>query len=188
LLNRCVVHVCLLALLWQATFVFAKADNSFKVCYNYGCKRTANISLTEAEWNEVGRLFAGEAKSPEKERQRIGKAIALMESLVGRRTGTSADKGRNQATGEPGQLDCIAESTNTLTYLRIFESNRWMKWHRVKPRVRRNPFIFDIHWTAVIEEQESGKEYAVDSWFFDNGIPPHIQLLEDWIHKRNDPP
>lgn len=187
MLNRGVLLVCLLALFWQPAFVYAKAKSSFKVCYSYGCKRKAKVNLTRTEWNKVRRLFAGKAKNPEAERQRIGKAVALMENLVGRKTGTSADKGRNRATGEPGQLDCIAESTNTTTYLQLFEQKGWLKWHRVKPRVKRHPYIFDIHWTAVIEEKKSGKEYAVDSWFFDNGTPPHIQLLQDWIHKRNGP-
>ena len=33
---------------------------------------------------------------------------------------------------------------------------------------------------AVIEDLDSGSRYVVDSWFFDNGQPPHIVRLEDW--------
>ena len=36
------------------------------------------------------------------------------------------------------------------------------------------------HTTAVIEDIGTGTRYAVDSWFFDNGIPPAIVELSAW--------
>jgi hypothetical protein len=47
-------------------------------------------------------------------------------------------------------------------------------------RVRR-PLIFNVHWSAVIRERRIGRRFAVDSWFLDNGHPPFVQPLEDWL-------
>jgi hypothetical protein len=56
-----------------------------------------------------------------------------------------------------------------------------MRFHTVEDRATRGYFIFGYpHTTAVIKEKESGKQYAVDSWFFDNGKPPVIVPLETW--------
>jgi len=156
-----------------------------KVCANYGCKYKAEVQLGNEDWRRLQQLFASSASSPEQERQRIAEAIALMEALVGDKTGTAADQARNGATGEPGQLDCIAESLNTDRYLRLFEKQGWLRWHRVAERVKRTPWIFDVHWSALIEEKTSGQLFTVDSWFFANGRPPYIQPLADWKAKRD---
>lgn len=36
------------------------------------------------------------------------------------------------------------------------------------------------HTTAVISETVSGRRFAVDSWFHDNGQPPEIVALDIW--------
>ena len=50
------------------------------------------------------------------------------------------------------QMDCIDESTNSTTYLRILAGAGLLRWHRVEARVTRGFFIFgwphttrDIH-------------------------------------------
>ena len=138
------------------------------------------------EWRQVSKVFAKSARNAQKERQAIRKAVGLMEQMVGKQTVTSADKARNTNTGERGAMDCIDESTNTTTYLRLFEKRGWLKWHKVKPRKKRSPYIFDEHWAAVIETKKGGKLYAVDSWYLDNGKPPYIQPIKDWL-KKVDP-
>jgi hypothetical protein len=104
-----------------------------------------------------------------------------MEQLTGEHLGTSNDKARNSGTGEPGQMDCIDESTNTTSYLKLFEQKGWLKWHRVEERAVRRRFIFRSHWTAVIKENSSNQLYAIDSWYRDNGQEPVISTLEEWL-------
>ena len=83
--------------------------------------------------------------------------------------------------GRSGQLDCIDESTNTTTYLRLLDQAGLLRHHRVVERATRfGLFVGMPHSTAVIEELDSGNRFAVDSWFHDNGQPPHIVRLEDW--------
>ncbi|HFD81307.1 MAG TPA: hypothetical protein ENK05_13085 [Gammaproteobacteria bacterium] len=140
--------------------------------------------LDARQWQQVRALFATVADAPG-ERKRIAAAIGLLENQVGRIAGTWRDRGGNIAgSGLPGQLDCIAESKNTTTYLKLLARDGLLRWHRVDARRLRHPWILDLHWTAVIRERGSGRAYAVDSWFLDNGQPPYIQPLGDWLSGR----
>jgi len=132
----------------------------------------------------VSELF-GNVDSPTQERQQLRQAIALLERETGAITGTWRDLGGNVAgAGQPGQLDCIAESKNTTTYLQLISDAGLLKWHVVEDRQKRNPLIFNVHWAAIIRDTRDDRRYAVDSWFLDNGEPPYVQPLEDWKSGR----
>ncbi|MCP3689328.1 MAG: hypothetical protein GY784_13035, partial [Gammaproteobacteria bacterium] len=62
----------------------ANMQNHIAVCYEYSCSRIGQVDLVGQEWNEITELFKKEPKTPHQERQRISKAIALMEQLTGR--------------------------------------------------------------------------------------------------------
>ncbi len=162
-------------------------QNEIAVCYDYSCKRVSQVALIGSEWDRITRLFDAKARTSQEERLIIAKAIALMEQLTGKAVGTSNDKARNSGTGEAGQMDCIDESINTTAYIRLFEDKGWIKWHQVEERVERSPFIFDIHWTAVIKDKQTKQRYAIDSWFRENGREPVILKLEDWKAKKEAP-
>jgi len=143
------------------------------------------VTLSNEQWQTVRKLFVPNA-SPAEERENIRLAIAILEDTVGHITGTWRDLAGNTAgAGQPGQLDCISESKNTDTYLHLLADDGLLKWHRVGQRQVRHPLIFNTHWTAVIVEQGDGEQYAVDSWFLDNGQPPYIQPLDDWLAGRS---
>ena len=105
-----------------------------------------------------------------------------MELIVGKQTGTDADRGGNwSGFGRAGQMDCIDESTNSTTYLRMLEKEGYLNHHRVVDRATRyGIFVGAPHTTAVIQENSSQTLYAVDSWFFDNGELPVIVKLSEW--------
>lgn len=158
----------------------AGAPPAFRVCTDFHCDLTVPAALTEAQWQQISALFQTHA-SAEQERDEIRRAIALLEELAGRITGTWRDKGGNFHLGSrEGQLDCIAESRNTTTYLRLLEDARLLRWHSVEDRAMRRRWLVSDHWTAVIRERPGGGRFAVDSWYRDNGEPPCIQPLEDW--------
>lgn len=162
-------------------------SSAFPVCLDYHCDETRRVGLTNDEWQTIAALFSP-GLSPTAERDRIAEAIASMERLVGAKTGTWRDLAENAAgAGEPGQLDCIAESMNSTTYLQLFEQAGWLRWHRVEPRARRQRWLFIIHWTAVIQDTQSKVRYAVDSWYRDNGMPPVTQPLDDWLQSDGPP-
>ncbi|HHH45254.1 MAG TPA: hypothetical protein ENK49_14060 [Gammaproteobacteria bacterium] len=173
-----------LTCMYPLTGIAAPAPPPFYSCTDYHCDEGETVSLSAAQWQEIRALFAATSNAQE-ERQQIRKAIALLETQVGAITGTSRDLAKNVAgAGLPGQLDCISESKNTTTYLRLMNEDGLLHWHTVEERHLRHPWILDLHWSAVIRDRDTGQRYAVDSWFLDNGQPPYIQPLEQWLSGR----
>ncbi|MCP4126070.1 MAG: hypothetical protein GY753_03285 [Gammaproteobacteria bacterium] len=156
---------------------------SFPVCYKHTCEVVETQSLTQSEWQEVNNIFQSPSHSPEAERVLIKKAVAHMEKLIGTKVNASSDKGGNFAGmfEDGNQMDCIDESSNTTTYLALMQKHDLLKWHRVQPTKTRGFFIFGMpHTTAVIKETGSAKVWAVDSWFYDNGVEPEILPISKW--------
>ena len=157
------------------------ASRTFFSCTDYHCDAGREVTLRDWQWQRVRALFAGN-RTARAERDSIRRAIALLEDMVGAMTGTWRDLAGNVAgAGQAGQLDCISESRNTTTYLRLLSEDGLLEWHAVEARRARHTMIFNTHWTAVIRERGSGDRYAVDSWFLDNGQPPAIQPLDAWL-------
>lgn len=158
------------------------APDRFSVCFDHGCQSLSQAALTQGQWDTLRALFPLPERNAADERQRIGEAIALLETFAGMATGTATEKGGNlQGLGEPGQMDCIDESTNTTLYLTLLQKYGLMRLHRVEDRATRGWLVFGWpHTTAVIQEIASGTLWAVDSWFLDNGKPPLILTLDQW--------
>ncbi len=154
----------------------------FSVCFNHSCDRVESHSITRQEWALVTSPLDTPRESAVKERRAIAAAIAIIEEIVGQRTGTGQDLGGNlRGFGKTGQMDCIDESTNTTTYLTMLDQGGYLKWHKPVDRSTRfGIFVGMPHTTAVIEELGSHTRYAVDSWFYDNGTPPAIVKLPAW--------
>ncbi len=124
-------------------------------------------------------------------------AIAKMETDVGKKLGITDKAGMQfTASGDPTQMDCVDEATNTTSYLLVLKSNGLIRYHTVegtmskenlaKGLVKLNPVQYWPHWTAVLKENKSGQKYAVDSWLFDNGENPAVVKVEDWYIKDSE--
>ena len=169
---------------WLALVMFffgqtAQADE-VSICYNYDCAVTAKVDLRGNERRAARRLLLRATDAVE-EREAISLVIGLFEVAAGRQIPTWADKGRNfNDDGVDGRMDCIDESANTTNYLRLLESKGWLKYHRVLDPVKRAPLLVNDHWAARIVEKKTGQEFAVDSWFFDNGQPAFVVPLDEW--------
>lgn len=157
--------------------------NSVNQCHGYGCRFITPVTLTDKEWKKVAKIFKPKAKNAEQERKRIAKAIGQMERIIGPKTGTDTDiKGTFKELGND-QLDCVDESTNTTSYLVLFHQKGLLKFHTPGGPTARVPIIHAGRWphqTAVIQETKTGKFYAVDSWFQDNGKDADIIDIETW--------
>lgn len=154
------------------------------VCHGYDCTFRSPVAFTAVEWRAVRDRFQPPPADAASERRAIAAAVAMMEEVVGRRIGTAADKGGIAfiAAGDATQQDCIDESTNTTAYLLLMAKDGLMRHHSVAEPASRG-FFLDFRWyhqTAVIAEHGSGREYAVDSWFGDNGAPPVVTTLDRW--------
>jgi hypothetical protein len=168
----------LLCLCWIST----TSAQELTICYNYGCATQASIDLSGPMLLKIGHNFQDVA-SDEEERYTIAYVIGLLEFFAGQQTPTRNDRGGNiNDDGVDGRMDCIDHAHNTTTYLRLLAEHGWLKFHRVLEPAKRAPLLVDDHWAARIEDTSNGDQYAVDSWFYDNGHPAVILPLEDWLH------
>ena len=160
----------------------------FSICFHGTCEETARVSLNPEQWQRIRDIFEI-THSGEAERQQIKQAIALMETMVGDLTNTNVDKAGTFAyLGEQGQLDCIDESVNTSFYLQMMVNDGLIRSHTVEDRGHRGFFLNRWpHSTAVIRDLQTHELYAVDSWFEDNGKPPHIIPFAQWDDGWNPP-
>ncbi|NOZ10262.1 MAG: hypothetical protein GXP09_04360 [Gammaproteobacteria bacterium] len=155
--------------------------DAIPVCYDFDCNTRQVVSLSREEWQGVLGWLQPAATNAAEERKRIRQAIGWIEELIGRHTPTHLDSAKNDLlpSQAEGQQDCIDESLNTTTYLRLLEREGLLKWHRVVDRAYRKA-ILDQHWAGQIEEIATGQGYVVDSWFSANGHLPFIQKVEKW--------
>jgi len=152
----------------------------FPICYNYGCKVKALVTLSPAEWAEVEGWFQPAATTAEEERRQLRNAHGWLEVMVGNHTPIHRNLGQLPQTDQwPGQLDCVDESLNTTTYLSLFESKGLMRFHRVVERAYRRT-LFDQHWAGQIEELDTAARWVVDGWWYDFGQLPDVQAYEQW--------
>ena len=155
------------------------------ICYNYGCYAKAQVDYSERQLDTLHQLLAA-AGDAGAEREAISVAIGRMYAIAGEQTPVWRDKGGDYADGgENGQMDCIDHSTNTDTFLRLLEARGWLRFHHVLQPLRRIRFIFAVHWAARIRDRGTQQTYVVDSWYFDNGHPAAVLMLEDWLAGKN---
>jgi len=166
----------------RAEIITNPSPDKFSVCLDHSCYTVMTQAISEQSWSSVNDPLKIPAESAAQERLAIAKALARMEIIVGKQTGTDADQGGNwPGFGHAGQMDCIDESTNSTTYLRMLEKEGYLNHHRVVGRATRfGIFVGAPHTTAVIQENDSQTRYAVDSWFFDNGESPVVVKLSEW--------
>lgn len=156
------------------------------ICHGYGCRWRTSVRIEPSAQAELAALFRPATEDAAAERVRLGRAIAMLEIKVGAAIGTGHDRSAASTFNfDPGQLDCIDETVNTTTYLRLLRRMGLMRLHAVGTAAQRgsisgfayNDFITN---TAVIVEKATGARFAVDSYFFGNGQPPQIMPLAEW--------
>jgi hypothetical protein len=154
----------------------------FDVCHGGGCAGIDRVSLSAEEWQQVAAEFEPMPQDAEEERSRIANAIGMLERIVGDKIGTHNDFGGTfGAFSTPGQMDCNDEASNSNTYLKLMIQAGLVRFHELRDTKVRN-FFFNgwPHTTAAIAEVSTGALYAVDSWFYDNGVPAVIIPLSLW--------
>ena len=156
--------------------------DNFTICYGYSCKKIVDSFLDHNEWQQIQSIFSPPAENAEDERNKIRKTVAKLELMIGKKTKTDSDKGGNfRGFFLGGQMDCIDESNNTTTYLKLLAQYNLLQWHTVEKIHTRGLHVFQSpHSSAVIKEKKSGQAYVVDSWFYDNGVEPEIVTLKNW--------
>jgi hypothetical protein len=160
-----------------------ESTQQFALCNLPGCEETVVVTLGDADWIQIDRIFSPRARSSGEERKRIARAIALMERLVAQQAGTGDDQaGPDGVFRSTRQLDCIAETTNTTAYLILLQERGLIQRHAPRYPQHRGFMHGQLpHNTAVMEDLETGERYAVDAYFHANGAPPEIVPIAAWI-------
>jgi len=168
--------------------------NLVTVCHGYGCRFETEIAINDQDLDHIRAIFSRVEDTARGEREAVQMAISYMETRVGSVTGTSADRAEIESggIGDKTQQDCIDESTNTTSYLLVMQRNNLLNFHNVRrPEIR--GYWLDgrwPHWTAVLQTREDNEEWAIDSWWRDNGVLPVVIPLADWYkfdEERVDP-
>ena len=156
--------------------------SSFEVCHSGGCAEVSMVSLSDEEWLQISDIFDNNAQNASDERTQIAVAIGLLETLIGNKIGTSGDLAGTFGNSQyKGQLDCNDEAINTTTYMRLLQSQGLMLQHVIEDTRTRNFFFTGWpHSTAVIRDIATGEQFAVDSWFYDNGHAATIVPFKVW--------
>lgn len=142
------------------------------------------MKLSKAEWAEITAPLAGKPSSAAREREQIALAVSRAEIAVGSHAGTANDEAGAHMGGQaPGQLDCVDEAINTSKYLTFFAQDNLLDYHCVMPPARRGDFIDGMwpHNTGVVKDNETGAQYAIDSWYGKNGDLPDVVPLQEWL-------
>ncbi len=152
----------------------------FTICHGNSCRLRSPVSLAPEEWAQVQAMFEPRAADAVSERRRIALAIGRLETFAGDRTGTSIDApGMGVHWRGDKQLDCIDEAANTTQYLRMLAHDGLLRWHR--PGQPAHRFVWWPSNTATILEKETGKRWAVDSYFLANGEPASVVPMPVWL-------
>ena len=181
----------------------AGEEATLKVCFNYGCLAEAEVTFSAEQLAEVATLLRADTAA--EERARLGEAIGRLYAFAGAKSPIAADKGGNLADDAVyGRMDCIDHSLTTTRFLTLLEARGMLRYHTVGERVLRSRFLLFQHYAAQIVERGMSLEapraqagavvsdvegaeampvaarFAVDSWFYDNGLPAAILPLADW--------
>ena len=172
---------------YEARSAIPPAGNRVYVCHGYGCRFTTPVTFTGADLAAMTAPLKAEYASPGAERAALALSVQAFETIVGRRVGTSSDRGKTQVGGgKKSQMDCIDEATNTTSLMVLLNSRGVLRHHKVLHPAARGFFLDGRypHATAVLAETASGEAWAMDSWPDDNGKPPQVMRLDEWFASR----
>ena len=167
---------------------------TLRICFDWSCARRQTMTFTPNDMALLKRNIAlcpGTSLHDRLQQVRIG--IWHMEVLAQKYQPLLAnDLAINDfEAGVEGRMDCVDNASNTTTYLHILRDIRQLAgWTVSSPKVR-SPFdITAVHWTAVINDTESGLHWSVDSWYRPNGHLPMVMPLPSWIDEKKawEPP
>lgn len=157
-------------------------SSNFKICYSRGCRKSAQVQLSAAQWERIRTVFAPRPSNGAAERACIARAIGVLESMVGPLTGTDVDIGGSfQGAFRKNQMDCEDEAINTCSYLAMMNSDGLITYHDIyRPTIRGFVLMGWPHVANVVVDKETKEKFVVDSWFGDNGHPAYVVPLKKW--------
>lgn len=170
------------ALLFAALLALAlpAGADTLRLCYHYGCALSSDVELSPATLQSL-RQQLRRVHSPADERQALQQVVLGFYASAAAQTPIAMDKGGNgEDEATPGRMDCIDHSRNLATLLDWLDSHELLRFHRPAGIVQRAPLIFNQHYAAALQDNDSGTIWVMDSWFRDFGAPPVVVPLAIW--------
>ncbi len=147
------------------------------VCSAYGCKTQQKFTFSDRFIEAMKKLYTDLGVSDGfSERQFIKKAIAAMEKESMVSLGLKDDRPSIDlfGNGDPGQLDCVDEATNSTSFLLILNDAGLIKHHRILGPIWKGGLTRWTHYAALIEDRKTKVQYAIDSGVTKQGGEPYI--------------
>lgn len=151
------------------------------VCSAYGCKSMHNFEF-DADLITYLRTLFNNVSSPSEERKAIKLAITKIEQVAGPATGTATDEPMMgfSGNGNPSQMDCVDEATNSTSYLIIMHRLGLINYHDINTPNWKGGLFKWTHYAAVITDRDTKVKWAIDSGVGKNGDPPLIIEFDKW--------
>lgn len=160
--------------------------HAFKLCHGFSCSEKTLVELDEKQWEKVTAVFKKPAKTPEKEREQITRAVGILETEVTKAAKLNPDFGEAETfEKDQSQMDCIDEAINTTRYIEFLEEAGLLKHHDPAPPIHRGFFV-DGQWphnSAAVKEENSKEIYAIDSYYFKSGTPANAVPIDVWLEE-----
>lgn len=166
---------------WLCLLAFGNSHaDTLPLCYHYGCSREAHVNVDDDSRRWLAAVLADGATA-EAEREAVRSAVQQLYLMAGKSAPIWQDKGGNFSDGgAEGRMDCVDHSSNVTTFLHYLQEQGWLRFHSVAKPAWRAPWIVNLHYTAVLRDNGSGLDWAVDSWFKDFGALPEVVPLAIW--------
>ena len=168
-------------------------QNKVFVCSSYGCRTQTPFKFSSADLAEIRKIMSDKRTATAAgERQATRAALAWMETRADKAVGTWQDRPGDDAmgNGDPTQMDCVDVATNLSSYLLVLEHNKLLRHHQVGSVMVKEDFRRGLsgwtHYAAILKEQRSAQQYAVDGWLMASGQPPEIVETEKWYIEDKD--
>ena len=169
---------------------YGAPEKVLTVCSGYGCIIKDKLTFAENVPAELEQIMEPGRESAEAERAALKIAIAYMESAAKkslRFSTTDVEFSYQRHSGKRGQMDCVDESLNTITYLKYLHAKGLLRHHTPLKRFAERGLLIDgryPHKAARMRDRQ-GVDWAVDSWKTPNGGQPEVFLLARWYKSRN---
>lgn len=127
-------------------------------------------------------LAANTLSSAESERAAVAVAVGYVREVIGKKTGTEKDQpGTDYRSHEEWDMDCVDETVNTVTTLRLLAQAKLLRYHTLAPPTLRGfQTIQTLHHTAVLQDETTDIFYAVDPWEKEQGDPALVMPVKQW--------
>lgn len=169
---------------------YAAPSKTLTVCSGYSCIIKDKLVFDDEVDINLKQIMDGGQDNPAAEREALKQAIAYMETASRDKLRYSRDVefSYQKNAKKRGQMDCVDESLNTISYLRYLKARGLLRHHTPLKRYAERGLLVDgryPHKSARMRDNQ-GVDWAVDSWKSANGGQPEVFLLAKWYRDNND--